>query len=99
MSGGAMHTNLFFSGSKREIYEALDRDLKRDIRHGQFWLATFVICLIVAATNGVNDGWPWLSASILLGANTLRWFIEASNRNFLMHAIDWIEANRQGEDS
>lgn len=88
-----MHTNLFaWAADDREVYAALQRDTKRDIRVRQalnliFLGAVLYLCRHMPGTDqaaAVIAAWAGLAG--------LQYFIDESNRNFWMHQIDWMRA-------
>jgi hypothetical protein len=110
LRGLAVHTNLFaYGNSKFEVYEALNRDGTRDnkvISGAEFWIFP---CIIALTTDKMPSYIPFLTLSMVhFGAAFFLWsnmrtvifnFIDASNRNFTMHMIDWMnnsERDRQG---
>lgn len=89
-----MHVNLFADGDEREVYSGLQRDFKRDGRQTAFLdLVGFVALYWL-----VRDWKPgdMLAAYALLVSfvAATRTFFDNSNRNFLMHAIDF-EVNQR----
>jgi fatty acid desaturase len=92
MGHKADHNNIFASEpSKSEVYQKFQQDLRRDSRQFRFWSAIGTIIFVVAGTKGVADGWPWFLFGLCLLAQALVIFIEMSNRNFMMHVLDWME--------
>jgi hypothetical protein len=100
--GGTMrkHENLFgYFSTKQEVYNKLQEDYDRDQRAcGR--------CLIAAPLLGIAAGFvdatTW-KIPLLIGAGVallqyLIIFIDNSNRNFLLHAIDWLEAKARNDD-
>ncbi|MBI3918165.1 MAG: hypothetical protein HY322_14310 [Betaproteobacteria bacterium] len=93
-----MHNNLLLQRDKKGAYEQLQRDLKWDITKANVAWGLAFWCLVIAAMKGVTDGWLWLVAGVALLMMCSRWFLEASNRNYLMHVIDWLEATGNSKE-
>jgi hypothetical protein len=89
------HTNLFHDHDKSEVYAALQRDLNRDSWYQAFWNAVIVGCAVGAAEISKHSDWLWIFAAIYAAERSLSWFIDNSNRNWFMHAIDWHESDRR----
>jgi len=89
------HENLFnHYESKAAVYKKLQDDYQRDQKHSRWCMNAFVLLLMVA---GFLHDSVW-NKVMLFGAGValfqfLIFFIELSNRNFLMHCIDWFEAS------
>lgn len=88
------HENLFnHYGNKADVYRKLQDDYLRDQKQNRWFMGAFVL-LLMAAGFVHDSGWK---QGLFIGAGAalvqyLILFIELSNRNFLMHAIDWFEA-------
>lgn len=90
--GHSQHNNLLqMFGSREAAYEQLQRDQASDLTHVKWYGAISVGALVSTALSG-EDRWGWalLAAGILFGFAALRHGIDASNRNFLMHALDLL---------
>ena len=87
-----MHENLFAYGDVREVYEGLQRDYKRDVRQIQIMDAVGVVAVVYLARH--LSGWDYVAAIVLfvIVLGRLNTFIDNSNRNFMMHMIDWHNA-------
>ena len=81
--------------STREVYEAFVQDYRRDARQVRMFDLIAVGLLLIAAFQGLNDGWPWLMGALAALFQSLRVFIDNSNRHFMMHALDWAAAERR----
>ena len=94
-----MHRNLFSNGhTTTEVYEAM---LKHQIRDERIVLIADIglIAGIWMATNAsADDRFLWLVLIAVCGMTALRFFIDMSNRNLLLHRLDW-EWAKQREDS
>lgn len=93
-----MHNNLLLHRDKKEAYEQLQRDLKQDVTKANVASGLAIGCLIAAGFAGAKDGWPWLVVGVGLFMMYFRWFLEASNRNYLMHVIDWLETTGNSKE-
>ena len=90
-----MHNSLFQTGrSRSEIYKSVCDDQKRDIR--KFQIFTFIAGgkAGYAAFQGISDGWAWLILALLPAFQALIYFIDASNRTFFLHTLDWQDNER-----
>ena len=88
-----MHTNLFaYAGDRHEVYEALQRDYKRDHRQTQIMDVILVVAVLYLARH--LQGWDVFAvvAATFVLLSRLNTFIDNSNRNFFMHTIDWLDA-------
>lgn len=87
------HKNLLhIFGSRKEAYEQLQRDQVNNLTHFKWYGAISVGALVSSALNGQDRvGWGLLAVGILFAFAALQHWIDASNRNFLMHAIDFSE--------
>lgn len=91
------HQNLFdYYVNKNEVYKKLQEDHLRDQKR-IYWCNIVFIFLIVAAATVNNESLKWffLFVSGIFVLQYLVLFIDLSNRNFLMHTIDWIESDRK----
>ncbi|MCL6682481.1 hypothetical protein [Sphingomonas alba] len=90
-----MHKNLFAYADRQGVYEALQRDYKRD--HRQIQVMDLVVFAAVAFLARHLSGWDY--AAVVIGTvvlmTRLNTFIDNSNRNFFMHMIDWLDAKAQ----
>ena len=88
-----MHTNLFANGhTTSEVYEALVKHQKRDqtiVMIADLGLAASI--WMTTRTSG-QDRVIWLVLIAFTGMTALRYFIDMSNRNSLLHRLDWDEA-------
>ena len=90
----ARHGNLFDDfGTKGEVYDKLQSDYDRDARACGRYLAA---CAVFLGAAGFVDSMTWKLCLLFVAAVLLLQyvviFVDNSNRNYLMHAIDWIEA-------
>lgn len=86
------HTNMLTSGlDKREVYQKFQQDLRRDGRQFRALTTAGAIVLIISWTKGIPDGWPWFLVGFCIFMQALIIFVEMSNRNFMMHVLDWLE--------
>lgn len=88
-----MHTNMFSHGATQdEVYAALQEDEANDSKTIRF----MDIVLVVATIYLVRDLPTWDLVAVLAiafaGMRRLFFFIDQSNRNFLMHMLDWQRA-------
>jgi len=89
----AQHTNLFgYVDGEGEFYAALQRDFKRDDRIIQ--IAALAIGIAIFYLFRHLSGLDYLAAIVGGGAAIalVLYQIDQSNRNFLMHMIDWQNA-------
>ncbi|MEG8041304.1 hypothetical protein QP164_00150 [Sphingomonas sp. LR59] len=88
-----MHIDLFDTGhSTDEVYRALCEHQARDARTLRILDIATAAALIGALTD--FNGWGmglWVAAAFL-GLSSTRYFVDTSNRNFLMHRMDWDAA-------
>jgi len=91
------HPNIFnYGDDKAAVYEALQRDYKRDQRVIS-WLDGGFVAFIFALSYFKLDMGPliWLIVLGLVGSR-MCYFIDNSNRNWTMHLMDWIESTERG---
>lgn len=88
------HINLFGYGNREGVYAALQRDYHRDGWTEAWWALLFWGCALGAIYVSHHADWGWIFGAIFAVQRMLRVFIDNSNRNFLMHAIDWDDATR-----
>lgn len=94
-----MHTNLFsYFGTEREVYRKICDDLDKDSRKILWLQIGFGLCLIGALNDvlGLGKGLWFITA--YFGVAALHIFIDQSNRNFLLHWLDYervIRTERQ----
>ena len=87
------HINLFeYYDSKSQVYEKLQADYVRDQKYSDWCI--YALMALVALCNYFKD--PELRYFLFAGIATaaLRYvflFVDNSNRNFLLHSIDWFE--------
>lgn len=87
------HENLFhYLATKGEVYSKLQDDYGRDQKFCSRCQIGFVL-LCVAAGLVDEDRWRTflVVGAVLVLVQYLVIFIDNSNRNFLLHAIDWLE--------
>lgn len=90
-----MHVNLFgYAEDSDAVYKAMQDHMKRDHRYFNAWCIGMAICFLRSASLGVPDGWGWFLGGIACALCALVYFIDNSNRNFYLHAVDWYEARR-----
>jgi hypothetical protein len=90
-----MHHNLFAHvESPGEVYRAMQDHMKRDNRITAIVGPLAWVCFALALKQGPGDGWPWLVGGIAASFLCLNYFVDNSNRNFMLHTIDWIEATK-----
>ncbi len=88
------HENLFnHYGNKADVYRKLQKDYLRDQKQNRWLQGAFVLLLMAAGF--VHDS-EWKQV-LYFGVGFVIFqymilFVDLSNRNFLMHAIDWFEA-------
>lgn len=90
------HQNLFeYYENKSGVYGKLQSDYLRDNKQIR-WCALITNILVVAGLVVNNNTWQLvlLIASAFTAIQLIVYFIDQSNRNFLMHAIDWLEADK-----
>ena len=94
-----MHRNLFSNGhTTTEVYEAM---LKHQIRDERIVLIAdigLIAGIWMATRASADDRFLWLVLIAVCGMTALRFFIYMSNRNHLLHRLDW-EWAKQREDS
>ena len=91
------HDNLFaWVDDTRGFYEKLQTDFKRDDRKIQIASLALMVSVLYLARN--FDGMDYAAVVVLvICVNVLFYsYIDHSNRNFMMHMIDWHIA-REGE--
>lgn len=89
-----MHRNMFeWGGDRRGVYEAFNRDYKRDSRTLQIFDAVAGLAVVYLAVRHL-EGLDTLAAcaAYYCGVSGLRYFTDQSARNFLMHHLDWSAA-------
>ncbi len=90
-----MHNNLFaWAADDREVYAALLRDTKRDVRVRQALNLIFIGAVLYLTRH--LPGLDRLAAIVAVSSalSGVQYFIDESNRNFWMHQIDWMRATK-----
>jgi len=85
------HVNLFQHGDKKGVYAAFQRDLDRDTWIQLWWHLVLVACAAGAAVVSGREDWLWLFGGLYAIERGISCYVDNSNRNWLMHAIDWQE--------
>lgn len=94
-----MHINLFSTGhSTDQVYNALAEYQARDARMVRILDMVTAATLIGALTNFNGWGMGLWVATAFLGLSSTRYFVDMSNRNFLLHRLDW-DSQISGETS
>jgi hypothetical protein len=92
------HKNLFNYGDKKEVYAALQRDFDRDTWIQLWWRLALVGCALGAVFISGHMDWLWIFGGLFVIDRSISIFVDNSNRNWLMHAIDWKESDQLGND-
>lgn len=89
------HSNLFnFAENAKEVYSTLQRDYNKDTKI-KIWSDTVsMISAGVFVYLSDDIKWFFFFLAIFALGNSLNFFIENSNRNWVMHLIDWIENSK-----
>ena len=87
----AEHKNLFSYGDKLDVYAAFQRDLDRDTWIQLLWRMVFLGCALGAVFISDRFDWLWIFGGLYATERAISRFIDNSNSNWLMHAIDWQE--------
>jgi len=91
-----MHNNLFAHvASSREVYQLMQDHMTRDDRIAAILGSVATFCFVFALILGSGNGWPWLVGGVAASFFWLIFFIDNSNRNSVLHMIDWIEATKR----
>jgi hypothetical protein len=69
--------------------------MKRDLRIVQIASFAATALLVSAAIQGVENGWPWFLGALWAMFMGLNYHVDTSNRNFMMHIIDWRQNEKQ----
>lgn len=91
------HQNLFaYYENKAAVYSTLQSDYLRNNKRLQWWANASLIfmVLIIADTAMTDSKWKFVFL-VGLAFCAIQYIIlcaDQSNLNFLMHAIDWLEA-------
>ena len=89
-----IHMNLFnYNDSAGHVYELLQKDQERGIRHRMFWQLAFLISggLTISAIHKGSDWWNLAAAATLLSSYVAAYFmIETSSRNYCMHILTML---------
>jgi hypothetical protein len=88
------HVNLLAEANKADVYAAFQRDFNRDTWRQMVWRFVMLACAIGAVLVSKHTDWLWIFGAIYAAEQSLAWFVDNSNRNWLMHAIDWYEGDR-----
>lgn len=92
------HKNLFQNVDVSEVYASLQRDYDRDTRIHALWQVALLGCAVGAALLSNHVDWFWIFGGLYAAERTITRFVDNSNRNWAMHLIDWIEAQRVRRD-
>lgn len=88
----AQHPNMFEFGHRRaQIYAKLQENYATDVRHYSLWEIVLIGCAIGAGVISHHWDWLWLFGGLFALSMRLSRFIDNSNRNWMMHLIDWLE--------
>lgn len=85
------HINLFEYGDKKEVYKALQDHYDRDTWIHMWWHFVLLACALGAAFISEHMDWLWIFGGLYAVERAITRFIDNSNRNWFMHAIDWKE--------
>lgn len=89
----ASHENMFrYFSDKQEVYQKFQSDQREDANRAAIYLIGVFACII--AFEFFHSVFVVL-LGFVLGKGYLSAFIDMSNRNFLMHMIDWMEEQRE----
>jgi hypothetical protein len=88
------HVNLFHYGERQEVYAAFQRDFNRDTWVQLWWHLVLVACALGAAVVSNHEDWLWIFGGLYAVERAISRFVDNSNRNWLMHAIDWQESSK-----
>lgn len=92
------HKNLFQYGDVSEVYAALQRDYDRDTWIHTLWQIAILVCAVGAALLSNRVDWLWIFGGLYATERAITRFVDNSNRNWAMHVIDWMEAQRVKRD-
>jgi hypothetical protein len=92
------HKNLFQYGEASEVYAALQRDFNRDTWIQAFWRLVLAACAVGAAILSNHIDWLWIFGGLFATERAIAAFVDNSNRNWIMHVIDWMETHRRKEE-
>ena len=75
------HVNLFhYHGDKKE-----------DTWVHLWWHLVLIVCALGAAIVSAHADWLWLFGGLYAIERSISKYIDNSNRNWLMHTLDWQE--------
>lgn len=89
------HVNLFAEAEKSAVYDAFQRHYDRATWRQMWWECLRVGCAAGAAFISNHSDWAWIFGGIYAAERALATFIDNSNRNWLVHAIDLYESERK----
>tara|TARA_R110002033_G_scaffold162231_1_gene198891 strand:- start:286 stop:561 length:276 start_codon:yes stop_codon:yes gene_type:complete len=85
-----MHQNLFQNGhAHAEVYEAIRADYARDSKAVKFFDAIWIGALIAGLIDLFELSSLWFVLAAIFTMISLRYFVDQSNRNHMLHRIDW----------
>lgn len=91
------HKNLLHFGNSSEVYASLQEDYNRDTLLQSLWQMVLFGCAVGAAVFSNHADWLWLFGGLYAIERAIARFVDNSNRNWAMHMIDWIEADRASQ--
>lgn len=93
------HTNIsFYATNKAELYAIWDDDLKKANKKRVRWeLVLCIATLLVCFGDTLLLKGSFLGVAIFALAQLLKYFIDESNINYLMHKIDIDDLNLDNE--
>jgi hypothetical protein len=89
------HVNMLADASKRDVYEVFQRDYDHNTWRQMCWRYVLIGCAVGAVLISNHLDWLWIFGGIYAAERALATFIDNSNCNWLMHAIDWYESERK----
>ena len=88
------HYNFLRSYGKDETYEIFQSNYNRDTKIHLWWEIVFIIFALGGIVFTGNYEWIWLFGGMYALERKLSRFIDHSNRNNIMHLIDWMEEGK-----
>jgi hypothetical protein len=86
------HVNLFhYCENKKEVYAAFQGHYNRDTWIQHWWHIVLIGCALGAVVVSGHKDWLWLFGGLHAMERAISCYVDNSNRNWLMHAIDWYE--------
>lgn len=94
-----LHMNLYHHAERKDVYATMQKDFNQDTWLQSWWHAVFVGCTFGATVVSDHLDWLWIFGGLYALERAIVRFIDNSNRNWFLHAVDWQETGWSSEKS